>query len=85
MAAQFGKVARQLENPVDRSHIDFSSFVVYGQMREPPLGRGKSLEGWGLATREGWACDKQKPQDKKQVPQARGSHWPSKGTHVQAV
>lgn len=71
MAAQFGKVARQFENPVDSSHIDFSCFVVDGQMCEPPVGRGKSFEGWGLASAERQARDEQKPQDKKHVPQAR--------------
>lgn len=53
VAAQFGQIARQLENPVDSSYIDFSSFVVDGQMRKPPHSRGKSFEGRGLASREG--------------------------------
>ena len=53
VAAKFGQVARQLENPVDSSHIDLSSFVVDGQMCKPPIRRGKSFEGWGLASREG--------------------------------
>lgn len=53
VAAKFGQVARQLENPVDSSHIDLSSLVVDGQMCKPPIRRGKSFEGWGLASREG--------------------------------
>lgn len=43
VAAQFGQVAGQFEDPVDSSHVDFSRFVVDGQVCEPPLGGDKSL------------------------------------------